>query len=398
MTTTKSELKVILIDVRCFFFLLLFTGRRPRIGATAKGQLKVSAAIGKKDCTKPLRKMATNGVNDLETITQRTRNLRKSLHKIQKQFDNQAITKFFQRTLKAHSYPGFGDEDENACDSFTTDELTNLSDSGDGDGGGGKGANNNELTKSDDDDKEFSTSNANANDENISIDGDMKMNDDALNLCLNNDEHTDQNSNGNGNITSNSIQPTNIFLQKPVLHLNIDKSQVQAASIVINKHLDACPNFATSFNAFNNSVLNTANNKIQSKSSEDESSAEQNDMQSPNDLNAKDQKTKYEKPRLRKRRPRKCASRWAIDNAHIDAINDSDSNSCDSGVVSDRSFELSSTDGNKPTTPHRILCPSTSTPTHDDSPKILPQPNLNRVNAIKRPTVKRTRGKITQKM
>lgn len=387
-------------DVFTFFlfvFVLSFAGRRPRIGATAKGQLKVSA--GKKDC-KSLRKLATNGVNELaivETITQRTRNLRKKIHKIQRQFDNQAITKFFQRTLKAHSYPRFGGDDENACDAFTADQLTNLNDGSDdgGDGGGGgSSGSNNDLTKSDNDAKEFSALNGDANDGN---NGDMK-NDEALNLCINDGDRTDENSNGHGNITSISIQPTNIFLQKPVLHLDIDKSQIQASSIIINKHLDACPNFATAFSAFNSSVLNTANNKIQSKSSEDESSAEQNDMHAPNETNANDQKTKCEKPRLRKRRPRKCATRWAIDaNGLKDAINDSDSNSCDSGVVSDRSFELSSTDGNKPTTPHRIVCPSTSTPTHEDSPKILPQSNAARVNAIKRPTVKRARGKIAPK-
>lgn len=346
--------------------------------------------------------MTRNGVNDL-AIVERTRNLRKSLHKIQKQFDNQAITKFFQRTLKAHSYPRFGSDDDNACDAFTADQLSNLSNvegGGDRDDGGDDDiGNNNELTKSDDDEKEFATRNANANAAIVSNDGDNMNNDEALNLCLTNgDRNTDENS--NGNITTISIQPTNIFLQKPVLHLNIDKSQIQASSIVINKHLDVCPNFATSFtNAFNNSsVLNTANNDkiIQSKSSEDESSAEQNASNEMNPMN-NDQKNKCEKPRLRKRRPRKCASRWIIENAPIDAIHDSDSNSCDSGVVSDRSFELSSTDGNKPTTPHRIVCPSISTPTHEDSPKIIPQPNLTRANAVKRPTVKRTRGKLAQK-
>lgn len=396
---------------------MCIAGRRPRIGAAAaatttttmaKGQLKVSAAVAKKECN-PLRRMAKNGVSDL-AIVERTRNLRKSLHKIQKQFDNQAITKFFQRTLKAHSYSRFGSDDENACDAFTADQLTNLSDGdgggggdGGGDGGGGNDvANNNELTTSDNDEQEFATRNANANAATVPDEGDIKNNDEALNLCLTNgNRNTDENS--NGNITTISIQPTNIFLQKPVLHLNIDKSQIQASSIVINKHLDACPNFATSFtNAFTNtSVLNTANNDkiIQSKSSEDESSAEQNDLHASNETNAmnNDQKKKCEKPRLRKRRPRKCASRWAIDNARIDGGHDSDSNSCDSGVVSDRSFELSSTDGNKPTTPHRIVCPSISTPTHEDSPKIIPQPNLARANAVKRPTVKRTRGKLAQK-
>lgn len=326
--------------------------------------------------------MATNDVSDLETITQRTRNLRKSLHKIQKQFDNHAITKFFQRTLKANTYSTqfSSDNDENACDAFGTEQMN------------GNDGNDAQIN---DDNKELAS---NGND----VNGDVHQNDDVR-LTNGYNDHNDQNTIDNGtNITTNSIQPTNIFLQKPVLHLNIDKSLNQASSIVINKHLDVVsPNFSTSFSAFNNtSVLNTAN-KIQSKSSEDESSAEQNEQHTPNEMMVNGQKTKGDKPRLRKRRPRKCASRWAMDNngALIDA-NDSDSNSCDSGVVSDRSFELNSTDGNKPTTPHRIVCPSTtSTPTHDESPeKGSPTSNvLNRLNQVKGPTVKRARGKQLQK-
>ncbi|XP_031629507.1 histone-lysine N-methyltransferase PR-Set7-like isoform X2 [Contarinia nasturtii] len=361
--------------------------RRPRIAATAKGQHKVTAAITKKDL-KPIGKMATNDVSNLvaiETITQRTRNLRKSLHKIQKQFDNQAITKFFQRTLKANTYsPQFGsDNDENACDAFNNAEQLSDNDGTD-----------NQLAQINEDNEELSSYTNNENDN-------ANKND---NVCLINgdNDQNDQNTNGT---TTNSIQHTNIFLQKPVLHLNIDKSLNQASSIVINKHLEVVgPNFATSFPAFANniSVQNTANN-IQNKSSEDESSAEQNDRHTPNESIVKGEKTKGGgKPRLRKRRPRKCASRWAIDNngALIDAIIDSDSNSCDSGVVSDRSFELNSTDGNKPTTPHRIVCPSTtSTPTHEETPgKCSPASNiLNRMNQVKRPTVKRARGKQTPK-
>lgn len=371
-----------------FFFsslrlvLCLIAGRRPRVTAVAKGQLK--ATIAKKD-GKTLRKMATNDVTNglaIESITQRTRNLRKSLHKIQKQFDNQAITKFFQRTLKAQSFARFGsDNEENACDAFTVEQMANMS------------GNNNELAKCDDNEVGAKESSDCEHDNFVA-----KQNDnDALDICTTNGNNA--NSNGSTPITNsyNSIQPTNIFLQKPVLHLNIDKSLNQASSIVINKHLDACPNFATSFSPFASSVLNTANNQTQSKSSEDESSAEQNDAQSSNDDKSKGQKTKCEKPRLRKRRPRKCASRCIIDNGLVDAIIDSDSNSCDSGVVSDRSFELSSTDGNKPTTPHRIVCPSNSTPTSEESPTIQVKPIVNRTNLVKRAVVKRAKGKQTPK-
>lgn len=354
----------------CFFFLILLAGRRSRIGATTKGQLKASATTSKRNCTS-LRKMATDGVSDLsiEAITQRTRNLRKSLHKIQKQFDNQAITNFFQRTLKANAFPEFGgDNDENACDAFTTEQLTNSS-----------GNNNDSVKIGDNGTEEF----ANTNRLNVAI----------ADLYYTNGNLNDRNINGSTNITMNSIQPTNIFLQKPVLHLNIDKSPNQPSSIVINKQLDVCPNFATSFTTFNSSVQNTANNNNQNKSSEDESSAEQNDSQSPNHSQAKCQMAECEKPRLRKRRPRKCATRWMTDSGINDVFNDSDSNSCDSGVVSDRSFELSSTDSNKPTTPHRIVCPSTSTPTHERCPKMPTQLISSQPNTAKGPTVKRVAGK-----
>lgn len=348
----------------------------------------------KKDCK--LRKVVSDASCDsaIKTITQRTRKLRKSLHKIQKQFDNQAITKFFQRTLKAHSFARFGgDNDENACDAFTSEQLSNLSGSGDEE----------EVAKGDLDDIVAT--------EDIAIDGnrensnhkqyDTNENDDLLNSSSISDDHIDQNSNGSAHTNSHtSIQPDNIFLQKPVLHLTIDKSLMQASSIVINKHLDAGPNFAATFPVFNGTALNTANKQIQSKSSEDESSAELNDVQSSIASKLNDQKTKCEKPRLRKRRPRKCANNWMDNGALVDAI-DSDSNSCDSGVVSDRSFELSSSDGNKLTTPHRIVCPSTTpttTPTDEASQKMLQQqPSSNRVNVVKRPAVNRARGKQAQK-
>lgn len=345
---------------------------RPRAITAAKCQTKVSAANMKKDC-KPMRKVTMSKASKeatsdstIETITQRTRNLRKSLHKIQKQFGNQAITKFFQRTLKAaHSHPQFGgDNDENACDAFSIEQLNHL------------GENNNECMNDDEQNTVQDRKNG-VKLENI----DELRNDDLIDV-----EHIAQITD-----SPNSIQPSNIFLQKPVLHLNIDKSLVQASSIVINKQLDVCPNFATSFYSFNNSI-NTANKEFQNKSSEDESSVEHNDVQSPDVSKPKGEKTK---PRLRKRRPRKCASKWADNDALGDAIVDSDSNSCDSGVVSDRSFELSSTDGNKPTTPHRIVCPSTSMPTDDQNPKITQKTNSNR--KIVQRNVKQARGKQSQK-
>lgn len=290
----------------------------------------------------------TNLTKSIETITRRTRNLRKSLHKIQKQFDNQAITKFFQKKLKETNATEIDvDNDENACDAFTT-------------------------TSSDDDDKTtdddavkvqqaFSSYNFNHDIDHQSFNGDV----DIINV--------DQNSNGSCISSHNSIQPTNnIFLQKPVLHLNIDKSSLnQAASIVINKHLEKCPNFATTttFTPFNGTngqtAFNTANQEMI------ESMDESKIVQSSNESSP--QKKKCDKPKLRKQMPRKCANKLYSDSGLLEAMNNSDSNSCDSGVVSDRSFELNS-DANKPTTPHRIVCPS-STPTKGVTPKI-PAPKL----------------------
>lgn len=349
---------------------------RPRAIPAAKCQTKVSTANMKKDY-KPMRKATMTKASKeatsdstIETITQRTRNLRKSLHKIQKQFGNQAITKFFQRTLKAaHSHPQFGgDNDENACDAFSIEQLNHL------------GENNNECMNDDEQNtaQNGSTTLAYERENGVKLENiDELRNDDLIDV-----EHIAQITD-----SQNSIQPSNIFLQKPVLHLNIDKSLVQASSIVINKQLDVCPNFATSFYSFNNS-LNTANKEFQNKSSEDESSIEHNDVQSPNASKPKGEKTK---PRLRKRRPRKCASKWADNNALGDAIVDSDSNSCDSGVVSDRSFELSSTDGNKPTTPHRIVCPSNSMPTDEQNPQ-----KTDLIRKIAQRNVKQARGKQPQ--
>lgn len=471
----------------CFVFLSFFirlcqSGRRPRTvtaaAAASKGQLKISAAVKmkKEDCKKlsatntTIRKVATRQMacdSTIQKITQRTRNLRKSLHKIQKQFDNQAITKFFQRTLKAHSYSRCdGGDDDGGIDGSGGSGI----DVGGGGSSSGDSGNDNNSTSNDNDEHEcdttfmnnqhlnhlcennnvmvsntvengilpsvapmqidavqiipnqqFSDVNANNDDVVMMMNQTVANDDDDVN---NAEERIDQSCNA---ITAfattahtnapHSIQSSNIFLQKPVLHLNIDKTTLmQTKSIVINKHLDACPNFATSFPAFinasalnNNNSTTTANNlqnndTNHNKSSEDESSAESNEMQAMNEYGNGNKlnghKQKCDKQRLRKRRPRKCANNWS-DNRQNDAI-DSDSNSCDSGVVSDRSFEVSSTDSNKPTTPHRIVvCPSTAvSPTSEESPQ-FPAPSPSNVvgrlrigRGIKPTSIvgKRTRG------
>lgn len=108
----------------------------------------------------------------------------------------------------------------------------------------------------------------------------------------------------------------NIFLQAPVLSLNVDKSPNQASSIKINKTLEVDPIFPNS-NGYHQ--LNGQFNKIVSLRSASLESTTQ-------------------------------------------ILLNTDSNSCDSGVVVDKqtsiAVEMSPSRRRKPTTPHRILCPS----------------------------------------
>ncbi|KAJ6635248.1 Histone-lysine N-methyltransferase PR-Set7 [Pseudolycoriella hygida] len=115
------------------------------------------------------------------------------------------------------------------------------------------------------------------------------------------------------NPTSNN--ESNIFLQAPVLHLDIDKSPNQPSSIVINKSIPIKSNFA----AITNSSLVTfstvtINNAI--------------------------------------------TSQQVKNLVESDSSVSSDSNSCDSGVVADKPLVSSPSKRQKPATPHRIVCPS----------------------------------------
>lgn len=106
----------------------------------------------------------------------------------------------------------------------------------------------------------------------------------------------------------------NIFLQEPVLKLNVDRSPTQASSILIKKSsFDACQNFGASI------TLHRPSGSGSDFSSE---------MGSPLDLSKPTQVTQ-------------------IDST---TFLNSDSNSCDSGVV----IEKAGSD-KKPVTPHRIL-------------------------------------------
>lgn len=301
----------------------------------------------------------------METITQRTRNLRRSLHKIRKQFDNQAITKFFQRKLNTNinNTEIDVDNDENACDAFTTDI----------------------------DDKSYIDTDSKT--VKVQAFSSFSFNHDNIINGNNVDDVDDQNSKGSeqSNSIHSSIQPTNIFLQKPVLHLDIDKSTLnQVSSIVINKHLEKCPNFENTFSGFNGCNINTANHQENDSPMEGDQLLPAEDEMSPSSQQSiGSPRKKCERPKLRKLMPRKCANRIFSDSGLLDSLNNSDSNSCDSGVVSDRSFELNS-DANKPTTPHRIVCPTSTTPTtgvttpHTQQSKLCKPNASNKMTAIRR--------------
>lgn len=144
----------------------------------------------------------------------------------------------------------------------------------------------------------------------------VKQNDTADNYVSDMDENAcDSFDNTNGNNESN------IFLQTPVLHLNIDKSPNQASSIIINKSIPIKTNFSAMTNVglvcFSNIVIGDSINNL-SKSHQEQSE----------------------------------------DITESESSESSDSNSCDSGVVADRILELSPSKRRKPATPHRIVCPS----------------------------------------
>lgn len=106
---------------------------------------------------------------------------------------------------------------------------------------------------------------------------------------------------------------TNIFLQAPVLSLNIDKSPNQASSIILKKTLEVPQNFGGHLVNIKKEINGSAL-----------------DLSKPTQVTEIDSTT----------------------------LLSSDSNSCDSGVVADKIYELSPSRRRKPATPHRIVCPS----------------------------------------
>lgn len=136
----------------------------------------------------------------------------------------------------------------------------------------------------------------------------------------------------------------NIFLQAPVLHLNIDKSPNQASSIIINKHIDVISNFSVlaSSPSGNNAVITFV------------AATHSNTAATNNTIHNTNHSLSNEHQQL----SRTQSSSDHSPDAYESSISSSDSNSCDSGVVADRNLELSPSKRRKPSTPHRIVCPS----------------------------------------
>lgn len=181
---------------------------------------------------------------------------------------------------------------------------------------------------------------------------------------------------------ANATDTENIFLQTPVLHLNIDRSPNQASSITINKHnIEVMSNFAAALTANNNNNNNNHHNAV---AGHNEAASNKNGGHggAPGGSAAGSETDRSDDDGHVTRSPSTVSAPESSD--YIS----SDSNSCDSGVVADRRRQLqlqqqqqqqfqqqqqqqpqqfqqqqpphptSPSKRRKPMTPHRILCPS----------------------------------------
>lgn len=119
----------------------------------------------------------------------------------------------------------------------------------------------------------------------------------------------------------------NIFLQEPVLSLNIDKSPTQASSIIIKKTFDACHNFGASISMNRTSSASTNSS---------------NDYYSLTDTNGS----------VSPPSPLDLSKPTQVTQIDSTTFLNSDSNSNDSGVVIEKAGNCCD---KKPVTPHRIL-------------------------------------------
>lgn len=208
----------------------------------------------------------------------------------------------------------------------------------------------------------------------------------------NGDQDDDDADDGDDSNSDSSC--TNIFLQKPVLHLNIDKSPNQASSIVINKHLEISPNFASELKTVTNSKI-TANghHNNRSKNTGRQAMIYRNGglfnitkSLMKNRMINNNHKTKRRKLHL------------GTVGCLIDTLCSSDSNSCDSGVVADKKPESKNSMRlvkiAKPTTPHRIVC--TTSHCYAQKPLNGGFSNLNFANNISTINSNTTTPKVTR--
>lgn len=378
-------------------FCFLFSGRRGRAPVSIfDQQLDENCKLNSKRLLTGL----NNNTTSNRTMTRRSAKI------FNKSFHDQTIKKYFLIQQKASedqkedhsineksiSFTSIHDNDENACDPFTAalkmptyqtfEDVCNL---------GVKHLPTNH-------DNNVTEINSTATDHDLPNVEEGETN--ANNFTSVKDIKNESPDDSDGSSVT-SIQPANIFLQKPVLHLNIDKSPNQASSIVINKHLEVCPNFTSTLNSFGS--------KIVSKSL---SSSSSNGNSSETPFSADDARDTEGNEDLRKSR-KTCKRRKLMksrNSSHFDALLESDSNSCDSGVVADKSLELNGEKDNKPTTPHRILCPSTSpvkkmklernakvSAMQNVRPSLLANRTRNRVSTFKRAKPVMQERKITRR-
>lgn len=330
------------------------------------GRSKNPATSNQKIAQNPSNQMDT-AVNSVPAIRQRERRARKPRKpnsKVPLPFDEQAITNYFQVKVKSNvaddhgynafapMYTNFGDPDAEEEDDESDDAMQQFN--------GFDFQNQADISVTNTNVAKRSKSMASGS---LSTDYD------------DGDEDDDGSGSNHSSTSQNSIQPTNIFLQKPVLHLNIDKSPNQPSSIVINKHLDVSPNFTLNFAAFNNSI-SCRSTSVDTDASVAISTAHLNNnnnncIQQRMAGNERKRKSFSQQMQAKLKRTKRFSKRAisSSDNGQIDPLNHSDSNSCDSGVVVDKSFEAMAANAIKPTTPHRIVCPSTSPVKHFKDPQ-----------------------------
>lgn len=128
----------------------------------------------------------------------------------------------------------------------------------------------------------------------------------------------------------------NLFTMEPTLKLEIDKTPNQPSSIVINKSLTAPVEF-------DNLMPSNGFNCFTELKSERSSNINDSDSTKLYDIT----RASLNGGLAGKPKP-----------IELEVLLNTDSNSCDSGVVTDRSNENGTPGRRKPTTPHRIVCPS----------------------------------------